>query len=332
MYAGSSAYSDCAMTRLSLAIITLLVIVLLAALVIFLEIPERTRFWFEFFTAGHTVVFGLCALACLKLSLVLASDRFRFRLTHYLTAFLLALFLGAATEIIQPFVGRDGALADLVRDILGAVAFLFVAMTFDKQLSWDFRTGRWLRYAVRILSPILILLIFWPAIKWGGAYIYRDRQMPVVMDFDSSVMRLFTRVANARLDVVTPPDTWLGVTERVAELTLYPGIYPGLTLRELSPDWSKFTELNFAIFSERADTLTIEFRVNDRSHNEKYSDRFNTLLKVAPGENRFVFPLDRIGKTASGRMMDLTNMGTIVFFAHRPVDSVKLLISNVRLQ
>ncbi len=320
------------MTRLSLTILTLLVIVLLAALVIFLEIPERTRFWFELFTAGHTVVFGLCALACLKLSLVLASDRFKFRLTHYLTAFLLAIFVGAATEIIQPLVGRDGALADLLRDIFGAVAFLFVAMTFDRQLSWDFRTGRWLRHVVRILAPVLVLLIFWPAIKWGGAYIYRDRQMPVVMDFSSSVMRQFTRVANARLESVSPPDVWQGATNKVAELTLYPGVYPGLTLRELSPDWSKFKELNFAIFSERADTLTIEFRVNDRLHNEKYNDRFNTLLKVAPGENRYVFPLERIRKTGSGRMMDLTKMGTIVFFAHRPVDSVRILISTVRLQ
>lgn len=332
MYAEPSAYPDFTMTRLSLSLLTLLVIVLLAALVIFLEIPERTRFWFELFTAGHTVVFGLCALACLKLSLVLASDRFKFRLTYYLTAFILALIVGAATEIIQPFVGRDGTLADLIRDILGAVAFLFVAMTFDKQLSWDFRTGRWLRHFVRVLAPVLILLIFWPAIKWGGAYIYRDRQMPVVMDFSSSVMRLFTRVANAKLDIVTPPDVWQGMTEKVADLTLYPGIYPGLTMRELSPDWSAFRELNFAVFSERTDTLTIEFRVNDRLHNEKYNDRFNTLLKIAPGENRFLFPLERIRKTSSGRVMDLTHMGTIVFFAHRPVDSVRFLISNVRLQ
>ncbi|MBK7141434.1 MAG: VanZ family protein [bacterium] len=320
------------MRRYSQLLLATLTILLLAALVIFLEIPERTRFWFELFTAGHTLVFGLCALACLWLSQLVARGRIHFRLSHYIIAFFLAVLVGGATEIIQPFVGRDGELSDLYRDMLGAVAFLFLAMTFDRQITWDFRSGKWLRYTVRILAPVLIVLIFWPAIKWGGAYIYRDRQMPVLLDFNSSVMRLFTRVANGRLDIVPAPVDWPAAPPKVAMLTLYAGVYPGLTLKELSPDWSRYRELTFALFSARTDTLVMEFRVNDRHHNEKYNDRFNTILKVTPGLNQLVFPLDRISKTASGRFMDLTDMGTIVLFAHRPTDSLSLYLSSIRLQ
>jgi hypothetical protein len=216
--------------------------------------------------------------------------------------------------------------------MLGAVAFLFVAMTFDQKLTWEFRTGRWLRHVVRALGPVLIIVIFWPAMKWGAAYLYRDRQMPVLLQFDSAVMRLFTRVANGRLEIVDPPVEWSSEAGKVALLTLYPGFYPGLTMRELSPDWSPYNEIQFSLFSLRTDTLTLEFRVNDRHHTEKYADRFNTILKVKPGENRIIFPLERIRKTASGRTMDLTDMGTVVLFAHRPADSISIYLSDIRLQ
>ncbi len=320
------------MSRFTQIVIYSLSILLLAAVVIFLEIPERTRFWFELFTAGHTLVFGLCALSFVRLSLLFRGERFKDRLTHYVVALILSAIVGAVTEIIQSYVGRDGELADLYRDMLGAVAFLFVAMTFDQKLTWEFRTGRWLRHVVRALGPVLIIVIFWPAMKWGGAYLYRDRQMPVLLQFHSAVMRLFTRVANGRLDIVDPPAAWGSEGGKVALLTLYPGFYPGLTMRELSADWSPYKEIQFAIFSPRSDTLTFEFRVNDRHHNEKYADRFNTILRVKPGENRISFPLERVRKTPSGRTMDLTDMGTLVVFAHRPTDSISIYLSDIRLQ
>jgi hypothetical protein len=320
------------MSRFTQVVLYSVSILLLAAVVIFLEIPEKTRFWFELFTAGHTLVFGLCALSFVRLSLLVPGARFKNRLTHYVVALILSVIVGAVTEIIQSYVGRDGELADLYRDMLGAVAFLFVAMTFDQKLTWEFRTGRWLRHVVRALGPVLIIVIFWPAMKWGGAYLYRDRQMPVLLQFDSTVMRLFTRVANGRLEIVDPPSAWSSDADKVALLTLYPGFYPGLTMRELSPDWSPYKEIQLSIFSPRTDTLTLEFRVNDRHHNEKYADRFNTVLKIKPGENTLEFPLERVRKTPSGRTMDLTDMGTVVLFAHRPADSISIYLSDIRLQ
>lgn len=307
-------------------------VILLGAFVVFVEIPERTRFWFEVFTAGHTVVFGLCALAGLVLSQTWFARRPWPRLAHYLNAFLIATIVGAATELIQPYVGRDGELADLYRDMLGAVAFLFTAMTLDRTLRWDFRLGQALRRVVWLLSLLMILLIFWPAMKWGGAYIYRDSRMPVVMDFQSRVMQLFTRVANGRLDVVVPPVNWVGAEAKVGQLTLLAGPYPGMTLRELSPVWSGYSALVFDLYSPRTDTIELEFRVNDRSHNEKYNDRFNAVLKIVPGVNHFRFELDRVTKTGSGRLMDLSDMGTIVLFVHRPADSIQVLLSSFRLE
>jgi VanZ family protein len=307
-------------------------IVLLAALVIFADIPERTRFWQEFFTAGHTLVFGLSALALLRLCHVLMGDRIQSRLMHYVIAFILSALVGAATELIQPYVGRDCELADFVRDLLGAAAFLCTAMTFDSTLTWEFPAGKAVRYLVRIAAPVLILLIFWPALNWGGSYLYRDRQLPLLAAFDSSIMQKFIRLTDCKLTVTDAPAEWGGQVGKVGLVTFHPAIYPGIMFRELSPNWSAYEELRFGIFSARSDTVSLELRINDRHHTEKYSDRFNTVLKIIPGDNPVVISLDNIRKSPSRRQMDMREMGTIILFAHRPIDSFSVYLTDLRLK
>ena len=320
------------MTRATHITLLFCFIVLLAALVIFLDIPERTRFWQELFTAGHTLVFGLSALAFLRLSLLLQGDRIQPRLTHYLIAFTMSALIGAATEIIQPYVGRDRELADFVRDLLGAAAFLCTAMTFDSTLNWEFPTGRAVRYLVRIAAPVLVVLIFWPALNWGGSYLYRDRQMPLLATFDSRIMHKFIRVTNCNLTVTNAPAEWRSQVGKVGLVTFLPSVYPGIMFRELSPDWSEYEELRLGIFSTRSDTVSLELRINDRHHTEKYPDRFNTVLKIMPGENPVVIPLKKLRKAPMGREMDMHDMGTIILFAYRPVDSFSVYLSDLRLK
>lgn len=314
--------------------ITLLIVALvtLAGVVVLLQMPENTRFWQETFTAGHAIIFGLTAIAILHLSNAIWGARIRPRLVHYALAGIGAILIGIATEIIQSYVGRDAELADVYRDALGAFAFLCVAMTFDNRLRWDFRTGHFARWAVRLAAPLLIVLVFGPAIKWGVSYAYRDMQMPVVGSFNSKVMRQFMRTAGCKLEVTQPPEQWYGMKERVGQLTFYPGTYPGILFRELSPNWSAYDSLIFEIYSELEDTVSVELRVNDRHHNEKYSDRFNQVLKIRPGINHVGIPLEKVREAPASRSMDMTDMGTIVLFAYKTTDTFSLYLSDLRLE
>lgn len=320
------------MTRTIQSILLIGSVLLLAVLVIFLDMPERTRFWMELFTAGHTLVFGLSSLAFLQLSVILLSGRVKFRLTHYLIAFVAAAAVGAATEVIQQYVGRDCELADFLRDLLGAAAFLCVAMTFDSKLTWDFPSGRAMRQIVRIAAPVLILSIFWPALNWGGSYLYRDSRMPVLIAYDSPITRKFIRPTNCRVEFTDPPAEWRSQLDKVVKLTFLPAIYPGVMFREMSPDWSGFSQIQFGLFSERLDTLALELRINDRHHVERYSDRFNTVLKVTPGFNQVTIPLEKLRIAPQGREMDLREMGTIILFASHPTDSFSVYLSELRLK
>ncbi|MCM2271617.1 MAG: VanZ family protein [candidate division Zixibacteria bacterium] len=320
------------MTRKIQITLLIVLVLLLAIVVIFLEMPERTRFWMELFTAGHTLVFGLSSLAFLQLSVILLSGRINSRLTHYLVAFIAAAAVGVATEVIQHYVGRDCELADFLRDLLGAAAFLCVAMTFDSGLTWDFPSGRTVRMIVRIAAPVLILSIFWPALNWGGSYLYRDSRMPILISYDSPITRKFIRPSNCRLEITDPPVEWRSQLDKVVKLTFLPAIYPGVMFREMSPDWSGYREMQFGLFSERPDTFALELRINDRHHVDRYSDRFNTVLKVTPGFNQVSIPLEKLRAAPQGREMDLREMGTIILFASRPTDSFTVYLSELRLK
>ena len=117
---------------------------ILGALLVFLilaEAPERTRLWSAFFDFGHVPLFGVIALVVRGLIAgrgtpetgeppLGEAEASPLRPTHHRSAaaFVVAIALGAATEVLQAWVpSREASLVDFLRDVAGAGAFLLIA-------------------------------------------------------------------------------------------------------------------------------------------------------------------------------------------------------------
>ena len=99
-------------------------IALLAAVVVFAELPHTTKFMHELHKAGHPVVFGAIALLLLSLLTSPASGKHDYRWRPYISAFGITIAIGAATEIAQQFTHRDSSIIDVMSDATGAAASL----------------------------------------------------------------------------------------------------------------------------------------------------------------------------------------------------------------
>ena len=75
----------------------------------------------------------------------------------------------------------------------------------------------------------------------------------------------------------------------------------------------------------------VTVRIHDRTHDNRYSDRFNQRLLVQPGYNHFSLSTDNIARAPDRRVMDLTDIEAIGWFITRPKKNHSLYIDNIGL-
>jgi hypothetical protein len=223
---------------------------------------------------------------------------------------------------------------DVLRDATGIISFLGFQSVRDPRLAqfWKLKGGLW-HTGGAIISLLLLLVSLLPLIGLTTAYLKRDRAFPVLIDFDAGWPLHFIKTPGARLSIVPAPTEWHAPEEsRAGLLKLHPARYPGLSLLEPVADWSGYTYLAFHIYSENRETRTLILRVHDRQHNYRFDDRFNTKLTVAPGDNTFRIPLEKIRSAPRDRKMDMTEIVNMTIFAIEPEQALQYYLSDIRLE
>lgn len=312
------------------------VLLLVAPLLIlaFGAAPRRSMFLDALFDAGHTPLFGGIALAVLGLLRARApgapdgATRWR--------AFLLAVAVGAATEVLQVFqASREPSLGDLARDAAGAAAFLLLLPwrrpTPHADSRWAVRRRRWMAVSAGVL------LIAASVARLGlttAAYIARDRAMPVLAAFDGAWWeRWFVETQDSRLTAPAKPTRLVpSIDEPLARLDLAPGAYPGIGIVEPHPDWSGHRALVISIVSDLDAPLPLVIRVHDEAHDQRHEDRFNRAISVAPGVNRFVIELDDVRRAPDRREMDMRRIRGVLLFAYQRTQPTHVYLGPIRLQ
>jgi hypothetical protein len=310
---------------------------LVAALLLFLvfgDVPERTLFWNELFDAGHAPLFGLLALIALRLLLAFRpemSPRGRWG-----SAFGLTMALAVVTELVQTFqANREPSFEDLARDLAGVAAFLLVAAGVPRLASGvSWATTRRRRLAAIAVAVVLLAVSGWQVAVTCAALAQRRAAMPTLFRFDGAWWeRHFIRPGASRLTPgARPPCPRDGYSEPLARLDLQPGLYPGISIDEPYPDWRGYRRLVFTVVSDLDEPVRITIRVHDSRHDQRYEDRFNRTLTIAPGVNRFAIRLDDIRAAPDRREMDMGRIRGVVLFGYRLAAPTHVFLGPLRLE
>jgi hypothetical protein len=282
----------------------------IAGLLLFLffgDAPANTRFWGALFNAGHTALFGVIAVL---LEGLWPASRARRPADQAATAFVVAVALGALTEVLQNFTGRDPSLEDLARDAAGAGAFLLLAGLRHRRAARQ-------QAAAIVIALTLLVAAWWVLMRTSAAYLARDRAFPMLFAPAGTWWQpQFIHLGHSRLKL--PAERIEGGRDgstRVARLDLLPAAYPGIGLDEPYPDWRGYRQLVVTVVSDLPGPQPMAIRVHDARHDQRYADRFNRKLTIQPGLNRFAIPLDDIRLAPDRREMDLAHIRGVLLFA-----------------
>jgi len=320
------------LSKTNALILLLTAFVLLFVILNTLRLPNTTHLWREIHNAGHTPMFGILALILLGFSRMLLKSRLKKRVSHYLLAFFAASFLGALSEILQIFEPRDADIWDLVRDIVGIIAFLCGYKVFEDYRNQHFDLHRWNVFVPFVTAVILLVGAVTPSILWIGAYSQRNSNFPSIMDFESPLQSMYVTLNSARLDRYARPSDFLAARgKNVGRVEFQPSIYSDFIIEEPVSDWSDYDYLSMDLYSANDTTIQIAVRIEDRHHNRHYEDRYNAVINLEPGSHTISIDLNDIETAPETRQMDMTQMHIIHLFTVGINSPVNIMIDNIRL-
>ena len=173
-----------------------------------------------------------------------------------------------------------------------------------------------------------------PVIKLVTFDVFRS-PLPTIRDFNRPFalekVESYAGAGLARV-ILELPD---GSSVSALRLLFSKTIYSGVIFHESAAKWSVYDSLNIKIFSSLPTSRQIGLRINDRLHNNQYSDRYNASFSVSPGLNELLVPLASVvnmGKNAdSARKMDIDDVSRIQIFS-KDVELFAIDIVQIELQ
>jgi hypothetical protein len=315
------------MKRKNLAALVLIGILLAA--VVFAPVPGRALGIKTLHDFAHAPIFGCVAL--LTLFAFGSHEKFSglsLRL-QYLGAFLIAITLGALTEIAQIPVGRDASWMDLRSDVLGAAGFPGLYATFDPRIRRP--TIRALGMAAGVSLLAIHSMPLAAAVK---AYLNREQTFPVLADFTQGLDSYFIKAQWAALDLRALPERWARQPGELAmRVTFAQGPWPGIDFAEPAPDWRGYTNLAIDITNPSSAELVLGMRVHDVQHNQHFEDRFNRTLHVPPMTRTVLrIPIADIQSGPQTRRMDLQQIVDYLMFRSRESAVQEMYVARVWLE
>lgn len=227
---------------------------------------------------------------------------------------LLALF-AAGMEWIQSFIGRS---AEWMDGLYGAGGAAIVC-------------GSWPRGGPRAIRWVALaaLCLFSPSWEWTVLRM-EGRAFPALVAPGARwASRGWTRTG-VRFSGMQ--DGGLRVEAIPAEGKTEAGAYPGIFRAPVHADWSRAQALRAALFWPVPEPAVMAIRVDDRSGNPPYAERFQKEFAVTQGWNSVRIPAEELRWTAGGRTMDLAHIRQwgVFLVSGAPLDY--FLLGSVRLE
>ena len=298
-------------------------VLLLLSIVGISSLPDSGLFWANLLDSSHSFVFFLLTYF-LTVAFTGSTKRLNKKIYLVLLGILsLNILLGAAIELLQPLIGRERSFLDWIYDIAGTGAgiLFFLGIELKKRPVLN------LLLALTLLVASLIL----PAMDLITIY-KRNANFPKLLTFDHPWESAFYAVdTNARFTILQAPPKMENGT-KVGLISFISGQYPGLTIEDFVPDWSEYEYLYFEFFSEQPTPLLVNLRLQDKQHNNEFSDRFNKKLVILPGNNQFKISLHEIEHAPHSRKINLSQMDRLLFFMRKPQQPTQLFLDNLQLK
>jgi VanZ family protein len=294
--------------------------------------PRPSLMWTLVYDLGHIPLFGVMAVCLFEASrALLGSGRVRGG-THYLVAFVLVAAISLLSELAQlGVVGREAQARDAVHNMIGAGAFLALRAVWDRS-RWG-QGDALHRQLLLVAAGLVLLLAFWPLVLLSWHYGMRQAAFPTLADFDSAWQQPFLYAPRVEREVVPAPAGWTGHAGRpVTRVTFGPRPWPGIIIREPYPDWRGYDKLRFQVYSELTETRPIVLWIEDVTHNDRRSDRYERTFTVQPGLNDFSVKLDRVRNAPAGREMALDQISFMMLFTRRPTETYVLYVGDIWLE
>ena len=306
------------MTRLAL-----LAVVAVLLLTLHFYSPLRSGLWAQtFFDALHVPVFGLIAL-----SLYAITPGHHRRVYRIAISLAVTCVLSVLSEAAQIPVGRDASLHDLIADWLGAAGFLTAAVA----VSPGFSISLVRRFAIGFVAVALLGWPLYPLANVSAAYLERNAQFPILVQFDSKFGAVLIRKQNVTLQISDQP----GSGHKFAHVTVGAGPWPGVAFHDLSPDWRGYSTLIIDVEIGEDDPLEINVRVHDQAHksyDNAYTDRYSKTFVLEPGRHTLQIPLEDIRQAPRDREMDLSEIEEIIVFSRASNSGRTIQLYEIRLQ
>jgi hypothetical protein len=295
--------------------------------------------------AAHGPVFAGIAVALLLIRAPRADTGRRGR-DAYLAAFLWAVALGVATELVQHFVpDRSVSPGDVVRDAAGAALglslFALVERCRDRgrpgavpgqaavqagRARADSPVEAWLG----LVAIAAFSLLAWPLLQCARTYAERAAALPVLAPLPGRAEARFVRVHDATPARVALPERWRrsGDAGEVLALRFARGASPALELHEPSPDWRGHDVLAVDVTNPGAEPLGFVLRISDARHDWTHYDRLNLPVSFPPQSRTTLrLSLEELRKAPQARAMDLGAIANVMLYSTGPQPGEEAFVS-----
>jgi len=246
-------------------------------------------------------------------------------LRTYAEALLLALVLGAVTELLQIGVaGREATWQDLGLDLLGSLLALVMGGELKSQLD------RWRLWLVRIPVLLVVCWVLMPLARVVVDDLRAWSQFPLLAGFE-------TRLELGRWggdSTRTLSDQYVYSGSRALRCELNTNRYSGVALKYFPADWSQYRSVRFHLFNPQSEQIELLFRIHDQHHwdnDSRYSDRFNTRLVFQPGWTKQEISLAEVETAPRERKMDLARIAGLILFVGKLEQPLTFYLDEVQL-
>ena len=295
----------------------LLILFVLAGLLLFVPLPLAPTYAGRTIeNAGHTPLFFLVTLGVF----FTMRDHPRFQGARlYALAGLIGGGTGFMSEVIQRPLARDASWEDVMADVLGVMLALAVYALFE-------RRGKlpvWQRLGALVVALSCVAIFLVPIVRMTRAYVHRNGQFPVLVDFHSRIELYWTLSIGVNREIV----------DNALEVELVADEFPGVSFHEPVPDWRSYRTLVIDVANPDPEPLNLGVRVHDRRHKRTFNDRFNRRFELAAGERRTLrIPLEDIRNGPRQRFMDMAHISDITLFRGGYAGSRRLRVYSLRLE
>jgi len=259
-------------------------------------------------TLGNAIHFPLMAAFTLVVCCLWTVGP-RARPLPYRTVAVVACSTVILTEVIQPMVGRNASLIDLVHGLLG------VAVGLVGVYAWR-KGGRRIRLIHALATAALLVPMLHPMWLEWRADRRRSELFPVLGAFEDEIE---LRLWRDRSPMFKWPTTLKLSSEHVSEglrslaVRTGDGAWPGVIYIAGGLDWEPYDALQWEIYNP-ADPFRLAIRIDDRRDPDRGAS-FNRSMTVEPGWNRFEVSTEEIRRGPETHPLDLGRIRRLYIYA-----------------